>query len=61
MFDEANKELDVILSQAARISLDPDDSIRNHPPLSIENSDTCLSCPFHQEPFPICGPIKQEP
>ena len=61
MFDEANKELDVILSQAARISLDPDDSILNHPPLSIENSDTCQSCPFHQEPFPICGPIKQEP
>lgn len=61
IFDKANEELDVILSQAAKISLDPDDSILNHPPLSIENRDTCLSCPFHQEPFPICGPKKQEP
>ena len=60
MFDSANEELDEILAQAARISLDPETSIKNYPPLPIEASEACLSCPFHQEPFPICGPIKQD-
>jgi hypothetical protein len=60
MFEEANIELDKILAQAAKISLDPRDVIENHPPLYVEESEPCLSCPFHREPFPICGPITQD-
>jgi hypothetical protein len=60
MFEEANTELDKILAQAAKISLDPRDVIENHPPLYVEESEPCLSCPFHREPFPICGPITQD-
>ncbi len=60
MFEEANIELDKILAQAAKISLDPRDVIENHPPLSVEESEPCLSCPFHREPFPVCGPMTQD-
>ncbi len=60
MFDRANDELDEILAQAARISLDPETSIKHYPPLPLDASEACLSCPFHQDPFPICGPIKQD-
>ena len=60
LFLEAQTELEEILCKVASIELNSDDTLSNHPPLPLEFSKTCDSCPFSKGSIPICGPEKQE-
>ncbi len=60
LFQQAQSELDELLIQVAKMELDSNDSLSNHPPLSEESCEPCKSCPFSKGQFPICGPVKQE-
>ena len=59
LFQQAQSELDELLIQVAKMELDSNDSLSNHPPLSEESCEPCKSCPFSKGQFPICGPVKQ--
>ena len=60
LFQQAQSELDELLIQVAKMELDSNDSLSNHPPLSENSSKPCESCPFSKGMLPICGPLKQE-
>ena len=60
LFLEAQTELEEILYKVASIELNSDDTLSNHPPLPLEFSKPCDSCPFSKGSIPICGPEKQE-
>lgn len=60
LFLEAQTELEEILCKVASIELNSDDTLSNHPPLHLEFSKPCDSCPFSKGSIPICGPEKQE-
>jgi len=60
LFLKAQKELDEILVKVACIELNPEETISKHPPLTLESSKPCETCPFSKGLIPICGPLKQE-
>ena len=60
LFLGAQTELEEILRKVASIELNSDDTLSNHPPLPLEFSKPCDSCPFSKGSIRICGPETQE-
>ena len=60
LFSQAQEELDDLLREIVIMELNSEENLSDYPPLTLEKSKPCESCPFSKGLMPICGPQKQE-
>ena len=58
MFEQAQRDLDDILIQAASMALSSNEPLSNHQRLSGKDAEACQTCPFNRGLTPICGPAE---
>ena len=60
MFEQAQRDLDDILIQAASMALSSNEPLSNHQRLSGKDAEACQTCPFNRGITPICGPAEMQ-
>lgn len=60
LFSQAQEELEDLLREIVLMELNSEGNLSDYPPLTLEKSKPCDSCPFSKGLMPICGPEKQE-